>query len=155
MLRYTMGVTAVGQEVRITQKHFTPTCDKGHPLFLQALTPDLSYTTPPPWVVCPHPCPSFKAQGHIKESSRKVPSALWTLREHLVCTSLRSMVTHHHVPLLPVRDCRVQGAEDCCRLCWLKRRALLPQSITNTGPHIMSTDKYEAAGRRGEGYNQG
>lgn len=49
MLKYTMGVTEPGQEVRITQKHFTPTCNKGHPLFLQALTPDLSYTTPPPW----------------------------------------------------------------------------------------------------------
>lgn len=43
MLKYMMGMTAPGQEVRITQKHFTPTCDKGHPLYQQVLTPDLSY----------------------------------------------------------------------------------------------------------------
>ena len=48
VLKYMMGVTAPGQ-VRITQKHFTPTCDKGHPPYQQVLTPDLSYTTPPPW----------------------------------------------------------------------------------------------------------
>lgn len=80
-----MGVTAPSQEVRITQKHFTPAVIKA--THLTSRSSPLIFPIPPHHLggrgghstspaVCPHPCPSFKAQGHLQESSRNVPSAL-------------------------------------------------------------------------------